>query len=114
MALASFGEPRYVADFCLGQACSGPSCQRHADLLQASTQVVRAPPGHRDEFPPHLHFGIEVGAQWVNPYPTLVSLYAATVGSTDQWQAELDRLAATADYNWVVTNFNKSGPLPLG
>ena len=53
------------------------------------------PPGHRDEFPPHLHFGIEVGAQWVNPYPTLVSLYAATVGSTDQWQAELDRLAST-------------------
>jgi murein DD-endopeptidase MepM/ murein hydrolase activator NlpD len=53
------------------------------------------PPGHRDEFPPHLHFGIEVGAQWVNPYPALVSLYAATVGSTDQWQAELDRLAST-------------------
>jgi Carbamoyltransferase N-terminus len=49
MALASFGQPRYVAKFCLGQACSGPSCQRHADLLQAGTQVVRVPPGHRDE-----------------------------------------------------------------
>jgi murein DD-endopeptidase MepM/ murein hydrolase activator NlpD len=51
-------------------------------------------PGHRDEFPPHLHFGIEVGLEWVNPYPTLVSLYAATVRETDQWQADLDRLAA--------------------
>jgi murein DD-endopeptidase MepM/ murein hydrolase activator NlpD len=51
------------------------------------------PPGHRDEFPPHLHFGIEVGSLWVNPYPTLVSLYAATVRTTDQWQAQLDRLA---------------------
>jgi murein DD-endopeptidase MepM/ murein hydrolase activator NlpD len=51
------------------------------------------PPGHRDEFPPHLHFGIEAGAQWVNPYPTLVLLYAATVRTTDRWQATLDRLA---------------------
>ena len=48
--------------------------------------------------------GIVVGAQVSagtvlglvgNTYPTLVSLYAATVGSTDQWQAELDRLAST-------------------
>jgi murein DD-endopeptidase MepM/ murein hydrolase activator NlpD len=51
------------------------------------------PPGHRDEFPPHLHFGIEVGTHWVNPYPTLVLLYAATVRVTDRWQANLDRLA---------------------
>jgi len=51
------------------------------------------PPGHRDECPPHLHFGIEVGAEWVNPYPTLVLLYAATVRTTDRWQANLDRLA---------------------
>jgi murein DD-endopeptidase MepM/ murein hydrolase activator NlpD len=51
------------------------------------------PPGHRDEFPPHLHFGIEVGTTWVNPYPTLVLLYAATVRTTGRWQANLDRLA---------------------
>jgi len=51
------------------------------------------PPGHRDEFPPHLHFGIEVGSQWVNPYPTLVLLYAASVRTTARWQANLDRLA---------------------
>jgi murein DD-endopeptidase MepM/ murein hydrolase activator NlpD len=52
------------------------------------------PEGHRDEFPPHLHFGIEVGAQWVNPYPTLVSLYAATVRTTERQQAALDLLAS--------------------
>jgi murein DD-endopeptidase MepM/ murein hydrolase activator NlpD len=51
------------------------------------------PPGHRDEFPPHLHFGIEVGSAWVDPYPTLVLLYAATVAATERWQAGLDRLA---------------------
>jgi murein DD-endopeptidase MepM/ murein hydrolase activator NlpD len=51
------------------------------------------PPGHHDEFPPHLHFGIEVGTQWVNPYPTLVLLYAASVRTTERWQANLDRLA---------------------
>jgi murein DD-endopeptidase MepM/ murein hydrolase activator NlpD len=52
-----------------------------------------AQPGHRDEFPPHLHFGIEVGSQWVNPYPTLALLYAASVRTTARWQADLDRLA---------------------
>lgn len=51
-------------------------------------------PGHRDEFPPHLHFGIEVGAQWVDPYGTLAMLYAATVRTTERWQANLDRLAS--------------------
>jgi murein DD-endopeptidase MepM/ murein hydrolase activator NlpD len=50
-------------------------------------------PGHRDEFPPHLHFGIEVGSEWVDPYPSLVMLYAATVRTTERWQANLDRLA---------------------
>jgi murein DD-endopeptidase MepM/ murein hydrolase activator NlpD len=57
------------------------------------------PPGHRDEFPPHLHFGIEVGNQWVNPYPTLVLLYAATIRTTDRWQANLDRLARDGKSN---------------
>jgi murein DD-endopeptidase MepM/ murein hydrolase activator NlpD len=51
------------------------------------------PPGHRNEFPPHLHFGIIVGSEWINPYPTLVLLYAATVRTTARWQANLDRLA---------------------
>jgi murein DD-endopeptidase MepM/ murein hydrolase activator NlpD len=52
------------------------------------------PPGTRDEFPPHLHFGIEVGDTWVNPHPLLVSLYEATVASNDRTQAALDALAA--------------------
>jgi murein DD-endopeptidase MepM/ murein hydrolase activator NlpD len=52
-------------------------------------------PGTRDEFPPHLHFGIEVGSTWVDPYSTLVSLYASTVRTQARWQATLDRLAAS-------------------
>ena len=51
------------------------------------------PPGHRDEFPPHLHFGLELGPEWINPYPTLVSLYAVMVRTTEERQARLDRLA---------------------
>ncbi len=51
------------------------------------------PPGHRDEFPWHLHFGIEVGSEWVDPFATLVSLYAATVRATARSQAILDQLA---------------------
>lgn len=52
-------------------------------------------PGHRDEFPPHLHFGIEsAGGTWVNPYPTLVRLYRIAVTETTRSQTLLDRLAA--------------------
>lgn len=51
-------------------------------------------PDHRDEFPPHLHFGIEVGAEWVNPYPSLVDLYRTTVRETARAQRRLDDLAA--------------------
>ena len=56
-------------------------------------------PGHRDEFPPHLHFGIEAadGSEWVDPYGTLVSLYAATVRAQTRWQARIDDLAASGD-----------------
>jgi murein DD-endopeptidase MepM/ murein hydrolase activator NlpD len=54
-------------------------------------------PGHRDEFPPHLHFGIEDGAEWVNPYPTLVSLYEATVKGDRRAQAALDGLLAAGE-----------------
>lgn len=53
------------------------------------------PPGERDQFPPHLHFGIQVGDEWVDPYATLVSLYAATVKAQEAAQARLDALAAT-------------------
>jgi murein DD-endopeptidase MepM/ murein hydrolase activator NlpD len=51
-------------------------------------------PGERDQFPPHLHFGIQVGATWVNPHPTLVSLYDATVAADARTQGQLDDLAA--------------------
>lgn len=51
------------------------------------------PPGHRDEFPPHLHFGIERGSQWVDPYPTLVDLYGAAVAENGRTQRALDALA---------------------
>jgi murein DD-endopeptidase MepM/ murein hydrolase activator NlpD len=53
------------------------------------------PPGHRDEFPPHLHFGIQAaGGDWVNPYRTLVQLYNTLVMKTTRAQTALDRLAA--------------------
>jgi murein DD-endopeptidase MepM/ murein hydrolase activator NlpD len=52
------------------------------------------PPNHRDEFPPHLHFGIEAGSTWVDPYATLFRLYGATVSADERAQRHLDRLAA--------------------
>src|SRR5439155_7612724 len=55
------------------------------------------PPGHRDEFPPHLHFGIEAGSQWISPYPTLLALYATTVRANQRALATLDRLVSSGD-----------------
>jgi murein DD-endopeptidase MepM/ murein hydrolase activator NlpD len=56
-------------------------------------------PGHRDEFPPHLHFGIEAadGSDWVDPYATLVSLYDATVRAQDAWRARLEGMASAGN-----------------
>ena len=57
------------------------------------------PPGHRDEFPAHLHFGIEAadGSAWVDPYATLVSLYERTVATQERWRDRLLELAARGD-----------------
>jgi murein DD-endopeptidase MepM/ murein hydrolase activator NlpD len=51
-------------------------------------------PGHEDEFPPHLHFGIQDGAAWVNPYPLVARLYREAVVVTRRVERELERLAA--------------------
>lgn len=48
-------------------------------------------PGHDDEFPPHLHFGIEGPSGWENPYPLVRSLYRASVRVTSRGE---ERLAA--------------------
>ncbi len=47
-------------------------------------------PGHEDEFPPHLHLGIEGPAGWENPFPLVRTLYRASVRAT--WRGE-ERLA---------------------
>ena len=73
----------------------GPGSRvRAGQLLGRVGNTGYGPPGHRDEFPAHLHFGIEVGSDWVNPYPTLVSLYEAAVERGSRDQAALDSLAA--------------------
>jgi murein DD-endopeptidase MepM/ murein hydrolase activator NlpD len=71
----------------------GASVQAGTVLGLVGNTGYGADPGHRDEFPPHLHFGIEAGGAWVDPYPTLVSLYDALVRTTDRRQADLDALA---------------------
>jgi murein DD-endopeptidase MepM/ murein hydrolase activator NlpD len=51
-------------------------------------------PGHEDEFPPHLHFGIRAGAEWVNPYPLVARLYGEAVAASRRAERRLERLAA--------------------
>jgi hypothetical protein len=72
---------------------------RAGQLLGLVGNTGYGPPGHRDEFPPHLHFGIQQGIQWVDPYGLLIALYGATVRSNTSAQAGLDRLAAAGEWD---------------
>jgi murein DD-endopeptidase MepM/ murein hydrolase activator NlpD len=54
-------------------------------------------PGHEDEFPAHLHFGIEAGGVWVNPYGALVRTYREAVRVSREAEVGLSALAAEGD-----------------
>jgi murein DD-endopeptidase MepM/ murein hydrolase activator NlpD len=49
-------------------------------------------PGHEDEFPPHLHLGIEGPSGWENPYPLVRSLYRVSVRVTGPEERRLSEL----------------------
>jgi len=55
------------------------------------------PPGHEDEFPPHLHFGIEGPAGWENPYPMVRELYRLSARATLAAERRLAELGRTGD-----------------
>jgi murein DD-endopeptidase MepM/ murein hydrolase activator NlpD len=46
-------------------------------------------PGHEDEFPPHLHVGIEGPGGWENPFPLVRRLYQASVRVTSRGEERL-------------------------
>ena len=54
-------------------------------------------PGHEDEFPPHLHIGIEGPRGWENPYPLVRRLYLRSVAVTTKREAELSALGRSGD-----------------
>ena len=54
-------------------------------------------PGHEDEFPPHLHVGIEGPGGWENPYPLMRSLYEASVRVTTRGEVRLAELSRSGD-----------------
>ena len=55
------------------------------------------PLGHEDEFPPHLHVGIEGPAGWENPYPLVRRLYRSAVRVTATGERRLAELARQGD-----------------
>jgi murein DD-endopeptidase MepM/ murein hydrolase activator NlpD len=68
------------------------------DVLGLVGNTGYGPPGHEDEFPPHLHVGIEGPAGWENPYPLVDSLYRATVRATARGEERLAVLAQEGDH----------------
>ena len=54
-------------------------------------------PGHEDEFPPHLHMGIEGPGGWENPYPLMRRLYLASVRVTTRAEQRLGQAGRAGD-----------------
>ena len=67
------------------------------DVIGSVGNTGYGPPGRRDMFSAHLHFGIEGPGGWVNPYPTVAALYRKTVAVQRRAERALDRLAANGD-----------------
>jgi murein DD-endopeptidase MepM/ murein hydrolase activator NlpD len=59
------------------------------DVLGLVGNTGYGPPGHDDEFPPHLHFGIEGPGGWENPFPLVRMLYRRSVASTTGMERRL-------------------------
>ncbi len=70
---------------------------RAGSVLGAVGNTGYGPPGRRDMFSAHLHFGIEGPSGWVNPYPTISSLYRRTVVLHRRGERALETLAAAGD-----------------
>ena len=54
-------------------------------------------PGHEDEFPPHLHVGIEGPGGWENPYPLVRRLYRRSVQVTTRGETKLGEIGRSGD-----------------
>ena len=67
------------------------------DVLGLVGNTGYGPPGREDEFPPHLHVGIEGPDGWENPYPQLHRLYRASVRATASGERRLAELARERD-----------------
>ena len=67
------------------------------DVLGAVGNTGYGDPGHEDEFPPHLHLGIEGPSGWENPYPPVSELYRRSVRSTTKGEARLAELRRSGD-----------------
>ncbi len=68
------------------------------DVLGRVGDTGYGPPGHTDEFPPHLHVGIqEAGGIWVDPYPLLRRLHRAAARTTARLERRLASMRAEGD-----------------
>jgi murein DD-endopeptidase MepM/ murein hydrolase activator NlpD len=59
------------------------------DVLGLVGNTGYGDPGHEDEFPPHLHLGIEGPSGWENPYPLVRRLYRISTLVTAKEEARL-------------------------
>ena len=70
---------------------------RAGDVIGAVGNTGYGPQGREDEFPPHLHVGIEGDDGWENPYPLIRRLYRASVAETTRQEEALAAASWTGD-----------------
>lgn len=71
------------------------------------------PPGHTDEFPPHLHFGIQGPSGWTDPFPLVARLYRRSAAATARQEARralLARRGQTAAWERLVAGLYEPAP----
>ncbi len=79
-----------LQDFATGIAEGGQV--RAGQLLGRVGSSGYGPVGTSDEFPPHLHFGIQAGTRWQNPEPVLRKLSLHTITSVKDLQRRVEQV----------------------
>jgi murein DD-endopeptidase MepM/ murein hydrolase activator NlpD len=80
---------------------------RPGEVLGLVGNTGYGPPGRDDEFPPHLHFGIEGPQGWENPYPLVDRLYRRSVARTTAQERTMIELGLDGDRNGFARAFYK-------
>lgn len=87
------------------------------DVLGAVGNTGYGDPGHEDEFPPHLHIGIEGPGGWEDPFPLVRRLYRRSALVTTRGETRLAEAGRAGDrpaFERIAGRLYENLEAPLG